>query len=103
MSLPIANRLVWRIHFQDSLNVNNVTAVFIPSDSVGHVIMNQHMFVFNLTSSSHFRLESTLTVNISSNIMSFNGASVSCSKGVGTINQAVIHILNGNISSNNIT
>ena len=95
-SLP--NRLMWRIHFQGSLNENDIVAVFLPSDLVGHIIENRETFVFNLTSSSQYTLESTLTVNIDSNIMSLNGATVSCSKGIGASQQTVIHILNGNIA-----
>ena len=92
------NRLMWNIHFQNSVTEPDIFAVFIPSDPVGHIQINRDIFVFNLTTNDFSGLESTMTVNaiMPDTLTNLNGARVSCSQQNRSHQYAVINVLNGN-------
>ena len=85
------------IHFQDLLNRSNITAAFVPSDPVGHIVRNHHIFVFNLTSNKMYSLESTMTLTIGRNSTFISNAVVTCQDRNSEVNeQAVLHLqING--------
>ena len=95
------HRLQWRVRFKDTLSEPNVTQSYIPSDSVGLIQRNREIFVFTLTSNNSSGLVSTMTVDVNLGTL-INDATVSCSQGAESYQQAVLHVHDGIEMNRNI-
>ena len=95
--------LQWNITVPESrVSQSDIVTVFIPSDPVGHILMNEDIFVFNLTSNNQSGLESTVMLllggNSSSSLITFGSVIiiVQCSQGnvSGSVQHAVLQLIN---------